>query len=478
MPHHRGTSRGRKARLERAGVLGLMVVTLLVATSDHVSAQDNAILQWNDVTLRAIRSTGFAPPRAARGFAIIHTCVFDAWAAYDTTAVGSRLGGSLRRPRTEHSLEHKQQAVSVAAYRALVDLFPTQTALFDDLMTTLGYDPADASMDVTTPTGVGNTACAAVLDFRHGDGANQLGGYADSTDYTPMNAPTPAMPAYVDRWQPIGTQRFLAPHWGHVTPFALTDASQFRPKAPVAYGTRAFDQQAEEILHLNAKLTERTKAIALYWADGPSTETPPGHWNLFAQWVSRRDGHTLDQDVKMFFALGNALLDASVSVWEAKYFYDYARPLTAIRVLKAGTVIDAWAGPGLGTQPIAGDTFRSYIATPPFAEYTIQRGGRGGAHPRHRQSPIRCIGDVAPRRLLRAGTRAREARDLIVAHVRGRRQRSRHVSTLRRHPLQGRGSGVPQDGTPDRRAGVRESTDVHRRHGATAVTVHHDSPAR
>ena len=123
-------------------------------------------------------------------------------------------------------------------------------------------------------------------------------------------------------------------------------------------------------MRLSAKLDDRQKAIALYWADGPNTETPPGHWNLFAQFVSRRDEHTLDKDVKLFFVLGNALLDVSIAVWECKRLFDYARPITAIRYLYAGRTIDAWAGPGIGTQPIAGEMFRSYIATPPFAEYT------------------------------------------------------------------------------------------------------------
>jgi hypothetical protein len=74
--------------------------------------------------------------------------------------------------------------------------------------------------------------------------------------------------------------------------------------------------------------------------------------------------------VKMFFVLGNALLDASIAVWECKTFYDYVRPVSAIRHLLAGQMIRAWAGPGLGTQLIPGEQFRSYIATPPFAEYT------------------------------------------------------------------------------------------------------------
>jgi hypothetical protein len=123
-------------------------------------------------------------------------------------------------------------------------------------------------------------------------------------------------------------------------------------------------------VRLSAGLTDRQKMIAEYWADGPSTETPPGHWNLLAHFVSRRDRHSLDDDVKLYFILGNALLDASIAVWEAKVHYDYVRPVSAVRFVYAGRMIEAWAGQGLGTRLIPGESFRSYIATPPFAEYT------------------------------------------------------------------------------------------------------------
>jgi hypothetical protein len=137
--------------------------------------------------------------------------------------------------------------------------------------------------------------------------------------------------------------------------------------------------QAKALVRLSAELTDRDKMIAEYWADGPATETPPGHWNLHAQFVSRRDRLSLDEDVKLFFILGNALLDSSIAVWEAKVHYDYVRPVSAIRFLFEGQLIEAWAGPGLGTQLIPGESFSSYIATPPFAEYTSGHSGFSAA---------------------------------------------------------------------------------------------------
>jgi hypothetical protein len=72
----------------------------------------------------------------------------------------------------------------------------------------------------------------------------------------------------------------------------------------------------------------------------------------------------------MFFALGNALLDASIAVWSCKRHFDYVRPVTAVRVVYAGRFIEAWAGPGKGTEVIPAETFKSYLPTPPFPEYT------------------------------------------------------------------------------------------------------------
>ena len=81
--------------------------------------------------------------------------------------------------RGERTLANKQKAISYAAYRALVDLFPIdQSSVYIPLMQSFGYDPNDNSTDSTTPTGIGNVACAAVLSFRHHDGSNQLGDLA------------------------------------------------------------------------------------------------------------------------------------------------------------------------------------------------------------------------------------------------------------------------------------------------------------
>jgi hypothetical protein len=170
-------------------------------------------------------------------------------------------------------------------------------------------------------------------------------------------------------------QKYIAPHWGNVKPFALKRPDQFAPKDPNFYPKNAaqYLKQAKQILDYSANLTDREKVMAEYWADGPSSELPPGHWTLFAEVVSARDHHTLDQDVKMFFAMTNAVFDAGISVWHFKRFYDYVRPVTAIHFLFKDQPVRAWAGPNKGTGLINGADWQPYQAltfvTPPFAEY-------------------------------------------------------------------------------------------------------------
>lgn len=369
-------------------------------------SQPTVVSRWDGALTDAIGRSGMGPTPAARALAIVHTCIFDAWAAYTKRAVGTRLGGKLRRPPAEWTAANKRTATSYAAYRALVDLFPQEQAeLFDPLMAQLGYDPADTSQDPTAPAGIGNLACGAVLAYRHADGSNQLGdlhpgAYSDYTGYEPRNPPStlPVDPATVvdpSHWQPIVyvdgeetvVQEFLTPFWGMVKPFALPRGDALRGLlelfGPARYGSWAYWQQAREIVALSAALDDRTKMIAEYWANGPNDCQAPGHYHIFGRWVSERDHHGIDQDVKMFFALGNAMLDASIAIWDIKRVGDSERPSTAIPYLFAGKPIRAWAGPGQGTQVIDGAQWVPYLQAPyhstPFPEFSSGHSAFGAA---------------------------------------------------------------------------------------------------
>jgi hypothetical protein len=332
------------------------------------------VVGWNNVALDAVRASRVPPPIAARALAVMHTAMYNAWAAYDLIAVNTVPGVVLRRPVDEHTADNILKAISFAAYAALLDQFPAQKAAFDARMALLGYNPALASPDFTLPHGVGSIAARTVLELAHADGANQLGNltasgvpFADTTGYVPANGPlavfepTPrAAIAQPGLWQPLSyrdsggevrTQTYLTPHWGTLRPFALTSGAQFRPAAPAAFGSAAFTSQARAMVATQAALTWVQKVMVEFWAGGATGELPSAYWSQFAQFVSQRDGHSEADDIKLLFALSNALFDAGIAAWDAKRAYNSARPITAIRYLLAGQPMQGYsAGPAGGLQ--------------------------------------------------------------------------------------------------------------------------------
>ncbi len=378
--------------------------------------QQSIVAQWNEINLEAIREGSALPTATTYQLHLVSAAVYDAWAAFDADASGHYSQIETPLANTE---ANKAEAVSFAAYAALSALYPAQQHIFDDFMATLGYDPADANSDPSNPAGLGTLAAQNVFEARQNDGSNSENGYADTTGYTPINDPEPGSdgaPGGMDfdpnHWQPLrvptGTvtneagvpiidsndpssyvdQVALTPHWGGVTSFAMDDNTMFRPDTPPQLGDfseyvdgagnvttndQAYRDQIAEVIEMSAGLTNEQKVIAEYWADGPRTESPPGHWNQIAQDIALRDGHNLDMDAKMFFAMNAAIFDAGIATWEAKYHHDYVRPQSAIRDLYYDQEIDAWAGPNRGTETILGQFWQPYqnvtFVTPPFPEY-------------------------------------------------------------------------------------------------------------
>jgi hypothetical protein len=379
---------------------------LLTAAEAAARTGDSIVLRWNQAAVQGVRDSKLGPPMVARALAILHTCAYEAWAAYDHRAIGTPLGHALRRPPRERTLANKIIAVSFASYRAAVDLFPgSKASVFDPLMRSLGLDPKDTTTDITQRSGVGNAAAQAVLEFRHADGSNQLGdhpdgvpgvAYSDYTGYQPSNAPMDLVLGFdqaavrdPNLWQPLSyldatkapvTQPFVGAQWERVVPFALKWAAQLRSSiGPARYGSNQYRSQADDLLEISAGLTDEQKMIAEYWADGPHSELPPGHWDLFGQFVSRRDHHGageygVDSDIKLFFALTNAIFDASICCWDNKRAFQSVRPITALRYLFQGQQVLAWAGPYQGTHMIRGKNWFPYqpstFPTPPFPEYS------------------------------------------------------------------------------------------------------------
>jgi hypothetical protein len=417
-------------------------------------AADNVILRWDEKLLQAIRlhpaQTG--PTITSRAIGILHTATYDAWAAYDPTAVPTMKNGNGRRPASERTVTNKNKAISYAAYRVLLDLFPatryTKIGQVDypGQMTALTYDPNDTSTDPTTPQGIGNRAANAVLAFRHNDGSNQLNGYADPCVSPNCYQPTRKWNEVSDpgHWQPLCVltptgvsnnmpptppdgncdpalqsnytiQKPLAPHWKNVTRFAPPGPDEYVPPGPPKLADGSYDpKDIQTALADTSNLTDTKKMMAEYWADGPNTEFPPGHWAVIAQALSRKRGNSLDTDAKMFFVLGNAVLDAGVSAWSIKYAFDFWRPTTAIRSYYAGKMINSWLGPYKGYGLVPAEQWRPYqaptVVTPNFPEYTSGHSTFSGAA---RVAIIAFTGtdSFSAQVTIQAGTSAFEPRD-------------------------------------------------------------------
>lgn len=353
---------------------------------------NNLAYKWGKISLElTANDTERFKPRptvTSRILGLVWTAVYDAWSRYDTTANTIYTVGIARRPMTEFNEKNKETAISYAAYKTLKEYYFSDSLLLDSLMLSLGFDPKNSSLDPLSPVGIGNLAAQFVIDARVVDGSNQDGSmkgsngnrYSDYSGYKPIN--TPDQSKDIMRWQPKYfsdgkggkyAPACLTPHWGKVKPLLLDSASQFRSPPPPTFGSDQLKVEVKEVIELQAKLTDEQRALVEFMRDGPKSVQQAGHWLIFAQNVSIRDSHTLDQDVKMYFLVEAVAMDAFIACWDTKMFYDYARPYALVHHFYQNQIIDAWAGPEKGLTKIKGKYWRPYspetFLCPPFPAY-------------------------------------------------------------------------------------------------------------
>jgi membrane-associated phospholipid phosphatase len=335
------------------GVLLLTAITAAEAPEPE-ARPDDMVLRWNEITLQAIKTDRTPPPRASRHLAMVHVAVYDAVNAITGT----------HRPFRVHAaaLEKAspEAAAAAAAHRVLVDLYPAQKDGFDRaLERALTELPAGADRDEGVR--LGRRVAERVLTWRRTDGAGREGRH------------TVGKGVGVWRPTPPGFRPGLLPGWAEVTPFAVTSGEQFRPKPPPELTSAAYAENLNEVKALGARDSRTRTAdqtlIALFWADGDGTVTPPGHWNRIAQAVARQRGTTLAESARLFALLNVSLADAGVCCWECKFKYALWRPVTAVRDA------DLDGNPDTERQP----GWRPLLTTPPFPSYTSGHSTFSGA---------------------------------------------------------------------------------------------------
>jgi hypothetical protein len=332
------------------------------------SAGADAVTDWNENAGEAAQAAGFSPDNnplhESRMYAMVHIAIHDALNAIDRRS----------RPYVVDSQAPSgaspDAAVAAAARDVLVALI--KQPLNPDFLAALRpAGLASVEADYTAALGaiaageaktqgidVGQEAAAAVLALRANDGSGTL---LIDTGYTQGTA------AGEWRFTP-GFDFAFAPGWADVTPFVLKDAAQFRPGPPYKLTGQKYAADVNEVKSLGVKTGSTRTAdqtqIALFWV-----ESSPLSWNRLARMVSAAEGLDLWENARLFGLLNMAMADGYIGSFEAKYLYNYWRPVTAIRLADTDGNPDTTADPAW--EPL--------VPTPPVPDYDAGHAVQGGA---------------------------------------------------------------------------------------------------
>jgi hypothetical protein len=276
----------------------------------------NPVVQWNRALLEIVRTVGAQPAtvHSTRSFAILHAAIYDAVNAIDRThrPYLVRLSGVSRTASQD-------AAAAAAGHEVLVTLYPLFSARLDEqLQQSLAQVPDGAKK--TEGVRIGHDVADSILARRSHDGSADspipfvFGNAPGDYQSTPPNFPP----------QPQFT------HWSHVTPFALERANQFRPGPPPPLTSKAYSDGLNEIKSLGiadgATATADQALTGRFWNGAIQN-----YWNEIAQTASLARHLTTAQNARLFALLNLALADGVIAFYDAKYSYNFWRPVTAIR---------------------------------------------------------------------------------------------------------------------------------------------------
>ena len=334
-----GIRTGRRSRwtAHRLVAPAAVLVTML-ATCPPAHASD-AVIEWNEIALAATVTANQGPLPQIRSMAIVQISVHDAVNAitreYDTYLdIGRRAW-----PGSEEA------AAIGAAHHALVQLFPVQA---DALNVARAASLAARGLSESDPgIRLGEAVAAAVLKRRSTDGSAQA-----QFPYTAPGAGTPGV------WIPTSAAPALLPGWGSVTPWVIRRASHFRPDGPPSLRSRRYARDYNEVKEIgsltSASRTAEETEIARFWLAPPSVI-----WNGVARQVIEARQLDTSSTARVFALLYLTAADSSIVCWDAKYTFNFWRPLTAIQ-----------QGDADGNDRTVGDpTWTPLFPTPPHPDY-------------------------------------------------------------------------------------------------------------
>src|SRR6201993_3890262 len=276
----------------------------------------NAVIEWNRTLLAIVRTPGAQPAtiHSTRNFAILYAAIYDA-----INNIDPKFSPYLVRLSNVPRSASEIAAVDQAGHDVLVFLYPAFQASLD---TELQQDLAQLPDNERTAQGtaVGQAVAAQLLAARSADGAN----------VTP--------PSYVPGTQP-GDYQLTPPNfapvdftqWPQVTPFALARADEFRPGPPPQLSSDEYTRTFNEVKSLgfiNSKTrTQEQTLIGNFW-NGNIQD----FWNEIAQTAALGHHLGLARSARLFALLNISLADTAIAFFEAKYTYQFWRPVTAVEL--------------------------------------------------------------------------------------------------------------------------------------------------
>ncbi len=271
-------------------------------------AQADAVLDWNKTAIEAVVASRQAPPLTTRSMAMLHGAMYDAVNAIEARYAPYR---PTTKPATDVSAD---AAVAGAAHAVLVRLFPDQQAVLDAKLAEALVGPGASGETLAAGARFGATVGADMVAARANDGTAPLG------PYRPL-----AMPGrYIPTAMPVFSD------WARARPFLMAKPDQFRPAPPPALTGPQWAADYNEIKLLGGKAsTTRTKEqtdIGLFWV---VTGAPAA--NPVIRELAGRAGRGLSQNARLFALAYLAMADSLIAVFDAKYHYEFWRPMTAIR---------------------------------------------------------------------------------------------------------------------------------------------------
>lgn len=272
-----------------------------------VPACADVISDWNDVAVQYAVQRRIGPPPAERLVAMTQVAMFDA-----VNSIERKYRPYLVQLPTDPGTS-REAAAAAAAGTVLAGINPQSkdemNAVLANYLEKIPDSPAKAS-----GIKLGEAVAAKVLAERDDDGAK------GPDTYRPRTSPG----VYVS------TAPTLAPQWPGVKPFALTSASQFRPGPPVALTSARWATDYNEMREIgsrtSAKRTAKQTEDARFWlaVDGRV------YYPIVRQIAQSKKLSVID-GARLFALTAMARADALIAVFDAKYHYEFWRPVTAIR---------------------------------------------------------------------------------------------------------------------------------------------------